>query len=301
MTQQITIPLTLLEQLVEVLEGVEALIEHQYTGTREAMNALQNASDDAQEAIEPLRTALAQQQQEPDLSAFSQKTQARIRGWLADGTFVGRAIGTIQEQERELMRHEALAQQGGQPVAWYDEEMDCAYTATELDGGTSDGLIPLYTAAPAPQPAQTKQVLENLEQLTAPQPAQPVPPQAWAIQGSYIMYRGEHAEMDAKAEAKRCGGTCYAYPLYCLPPVGPNIQNYLEKDISMNGDEYATLTGRGAKAWAGVDAQELRTGVKTCETCAHFEHGKRPGVRVHDETCYECNKYYANKWEAKNE
>lgn len=41
--------------------------------------------------------------------------------------------------------------------------------------------------------------------------------------------------------------------------------------------------------------------VKTCETCAHFEHGKYQGVRVHDETCYECSEYYATKWEAENE
>lgn len=53
-------------------------------------------------------------------------------------------------------RMEALAQQGEQPVAWYDEEFDCAYTAKELDGGTSEGLIPLYAgAAPAAQPHVT--------------------------------------------------------------------------------------------------------------------------------------------------
>jgi hypothetical protein len=28
------------------------------------------------------------------------------------------------------------------------------------------------------------------------------------------MWRGEFAEIDAKAEAKRIGGTCVAYPLY---------------------------------------------------------------------------------------
>jgi hypothetical protein len=31
------------------------------------------------------------------------------------------------------------------PVAWYDEEWGCAYTATELDGGAVEGLVPLYT------------------------------------------------------------------------------------------------------------------------------------------------------------
>jgi len=39
-------------------------------------------------------------------------------------------------------------------------------------------------------------------------------PCAWAIQGSSFVYKGEHAKVDAKAEAKRVGGTCRAYPLY---------------------------------------------------------------------------------------
>ena len=39
------------KQLVEALEAVEALIEHQYTGTREGMTYLQNTCDDAQDAL----------------------------------------------------------------------------------------------------------------------------------------------------------------------------------------------------------------------------------------------------------
>lgn len=50
---------------------------------------------------------------------------------------------------------------------------------------------------------------------------QPAPqaqePHVWMIQGSHATWKGEFAEMDAKAEAKRCGGTCYAYPLYTHP------------------------------------------------------------------------------------
>ena len=56
---QLLIDRATLEQLVVALEGVEALIEHQYTCTREGMNALQNASDDAQAAITAGRAALA--------------------------------------------------------------------------------------------------------------------------------------------------------------------------------------------------------------------------------------------------
>ena len=39
-------------------------------------------------------------------------------------------------------------------------------------------------------------------------------PHAWAIQGSAIMWKGEYAEIDAQAEARRCGGTCVAYPVF---------------------------------------------------------------------------------------
>ena len=43
-------------------------------------------------------------------------------------------------------------------------------------------------------------------------------PVAWAVQACSKMWRGEYAEIDAKAEAKRIGGTCVAYPLYTTPP-----------------------------------------------------------------------------------
>jgi hypothetical protein len=50
-------------------------------------------------------------------------------------------------------------------------------------------------------------------------PAQPEQePVAWAVQGCSKMWRDEFAEIDAKAEAKRIGGTCVAYALYTAPP-----------------------------------------------------------------------------------
>jgi len=39
-------------------------------------------------------------------------------------------------------------------------------------------------------------------------------PHGWMIQGSSSVARGDFAEEDAIAEAKRIGGTCYAYPIY---------------------------------------------------------------------------------------
>jgi hypothetical protein len=52
----------------------------------------------------------AQPVREPDLSSLSPKAQVRIREWLADGTFVERAIGTMREQERELSARESLTE-----------------------------------------------------------------------------------------------------------------------------------------------------------------------------------------------
>jgi len=57
---EITIDKAVLEQTLDALESVEALIEYQYTGTRDGMSYLQNTTDDAQEALITLRTAIEQ-------------------------------------------------------------------------------------------------------------------------------------------------------------------------------------------------------------------------------------------------
>ena len=50
---------------------------------------------------------------------------------------------------------QALAAPVQEPVAWYDREMDSAYTEYEIGTGDTDGLEPLYTAPPAqPAPVQ---------------------------------------------------------------------------------------------------------------------------------------------------
>ena len=42
----------------------------------------------------------------------------------------------------------------------------------------------------------------------------------WMIEGASSVLRGEFAELDAKAEAKRVGGTCKAFAVYrAAPPV----------------------------------------------------------------------------------
>jgi hypothetical protein len=77
-----------------------------------------------------------------------------------------------------------------------DRLLDLLTTAVCNDAGRSDGF---YQSG-----VDLLKVLEPVK----------CEPHVWMIQGSHGTWKGEHAEMAAKAEAARCGGTCYAYPLY---------------------------------------------------------------------------------------
>jgi hypothetical protein len=75
----------------------------------------------------------------------------------------GRAIAEYAQQVAEpllarIKELEAQLASGQEPIAWFDEEMQSAYTRTELDGGAIEGLIPLYAhPAPAQQPLSDEQ------------------------------------------------------------------------------------------------------------------------------------------------
>jgi hypothetical protein len=68
-------------------------------------------------------------------------------------------------------------------------------------------------------------------------------PYGWKIQGVSRLVIGEYAEVDAKAEAKRIGGTCEAFPLYTAPlPVDePVLQNIEQYRLQMAGISAAAL------------------------------------------------------------
>ena len=80
---------------------------------------------------------------------------------------------------------------------------------------------------------------ELAKYCTEAQPAQE--PVAWAVQGCSKMWRGEFAEIDAKAEAKRIGGTCVAYALY--------TQSLQREWVGLTDDELADLWYKESLDW----------------------------------------------------
>lgn len=87
-------------------------------------------------------------------------------------------------------------------------------------------------------------------------------PVAWAVQACSRMWVGEFAEHDAKAEAIRCGGTCYAYPIYREPqPIKAKLS-----DIELN------VMWREARKYANPTIGD-----------AHFRYGRAIEKKVRGE------------------
>ena len=87
----------------------------------------------------------------------------------------------------------ALLAETGEPVAWRIWSPDGANVYQYTEDGDGE---PLYTAPP---PAVQE-------------------PYAWTVSGTRRMWFGKYAENDARIEAKHCGGSCEAYPLYRWAP-----------------------------------------------------------------------------------
>jgi len=99
----------------------------------------------------------------------------------------------------EQLEQEVCIQHG--PERTHDEGTDPAGLYCWLEEYPEEGAIAL-TGKPMPSTAPAQQVAV---------------PHGWMMQGSNQVFKGEFAELDAKSEAKRCGGTCYAYPVYLKP------------------------------------------------------------------------------------
>ena len=83
-------------------------------------------------------------------------------------------------------------------------------------------------------------------------------PVAWAVQACSKMWRGEFAEIDAKAEAKRIGGTCVAYPLYTAQREWQSLTDEdWEKVVNRKNTVFDTFE-QGA-TWAAYKLERLNT------------------------------------------
>jgi hypothetical protein len=75
------------------------------------------------------------------------------------------------------------------------------------------------------------------------------------------MWRDEFAEIDAKAEAKRIGGTCVAYALYTTTPAAQRQWVGLtdeEIDYQAKKDDHGVYFALGA-LWAEAKLKERNT------------------------------------------
>ena len=72
-------------------------------------------------------------------------------------------------------------------------------------------------------------------------------------------------------------------------------------DVHMSTCQSGKWPSRVSNGDTAAPAPQAQPMTDPCKTCSHFKEGNLPGVRIHDETCYGCSEYYANKWEAKSE
>jgi hypothetical protein len=173
---------------------------------QQALEALENSSPDQYpedagvfyDAITALRTAL-EQQAEPVVMRMPKLGDRVI--CLED-----ESLGTVESLTA-----------GGSPDIAFDDGSRGTYMLREFAELFSYVAPPQQQAEPWCMKANgCKTMCGNCPNFTQPQ--QQAEPVAWAVQACSKMWRGEFAEIDSKAEAKRIGGTCVAYALYTTPP-----------------------------------------------------------------------------------
>ena len=97
MSDRITIERETLQAALNALEAVDALIEHQFTGKRTAMTALQYVCDDAAVCVPDLRAALAAQP-----ASF----QGRVQPWMME--CFGAHISADKQERNHRFLEESL-------------------------------------------------------------------------------------------------------------------------------------------------------------------------------------------------
>ena len=184
--------------------------------------------------------------------ALARQLCYEIAGATSEDDMDGGGYGSVDIAEilsAEVVRlQKALAKPEQEPVAWmfqHDETGRMNYVSNDgihnpttfIEMNPRYALVcPLYTAPPQQQ-------------------AEPV---AWAVQACSKMWRGEFAEIDAKAEAKRIGGTCVAYPLYTAQREWQSLTDEdWEKVVNRKNTVFDTFE-QGA-TWAAYKLERLNT------------------------------------------
>lgn len=110
------------------------------------------------------------------------------------------------------------------------------------------------------------------KQLYTQEPATRTP-YGWQVQGLRDTFFGEHAETDAKAEAKRVGGTAYAFQIFTTPqepaPDSPERQLERHNDYSAGFDE-ATKRAAIPEGWMLVPVEPTQE-MRKAGQHAHYE------------------------------
>jgi len=193
----------------------------------------------------------------------------------------------------------ALAQQGErQPVAWYEYNQDLDAWFLAYGHNPKAKTRPLVfgdTAAPVPQTApvvwvwnpasiewEKVRAFGHWQQgaLYAFGPTQPEPLAAPAPAPQQVERQGEQAKPAAYITPTEQGQMVWTPEMY---------------------DEACTYCDDGefpVPLYTVAPAPQAQPMTDPCKTCSHFKEGNLPGVRIHDETCYECRSYWGNKWEA---
>ena len=261
---------------------------------------------DSQTAFESLRNALAQQgaQQPVAWYEYNQDLDAWFLAYGHNPKAKTRPLvfGDTAAPAQKPVAYITQTEQG--PMVWTPEMYDEA--CTYCDDG--EFPVPLYTAAPAPQ-AQDKSdnylsgYCTGRTDLLKEQSAQ----QESACPECHCHFIGSDVTTPGSTRlvntAPQPAHTNEDAARFKAQHQFLEWNRQQDESLVKIAHEYGVFEKaielyKEALQSAQPVAQPL---AKTCDTCAHYQQGKRPGVSIHDETCYGCSEYYANKWEAKSE
>ena len=88
----------------------------------------------------------------------------------------------------------------------------------------------------------------------AEQPSQQQEPYGWKVYGVNTLFTGKFAEDDAKAEAKRIGGTCIAFPLYTSRPASKPWVSLTDEEVKHQWKIWRANVPRYVGFAIGIDA-----------------------------------------------